>query len=90
MKNLPNEHQRKLICNVLKDIFVEARILAQRHDQQKQLYDLMDISHNIPQEIYGTRLWDWDFTISMFEDYKQKYSTIYKHSTKLKEAQSQL
>jgi hypothetical protein len=56
---LPNCLQRKLLCEMIHNAFVDIRWLGHA-EASKQAADLADAFHNIPMEMYGWGSFRWD------------------------------
>lgn len=66
---LPNEEQRKAICELMYDAFVELRYLS-----GEQAQDLAYAFHNIPLEIYGWGTWSPETTRNRLQHYQNKHA----------------
>jgi hypothetical protein len=69
---LPNEEQRRLLCEMIAVAFVEIRLLGWEGKAQ-QAADLADAFHNVPREMYGWGLWKRRTFRGGLEDYQRKY-----------------
>ena len=69
---LPNDGQREALCELLHRAFVEVRALA-RAGKSKQVEDLADTFHTLPQEMFGRGKWDAGFLRQLLDEYQRKY-----------------
>ncbi len=70
---LTDEDDRKHVCEILHNAFIEIRMLCW-DGRHQQAADLADAVHNIPMEIYGWGGgWNFDLTRSMLKSYVDKY-----------------
>ena len=65
---LPNEKQRRQICELMHWAFVELRRL-----DGDQAHDLADAFHNLPQERYGKGKWSVSRTRAFLQRYHDKH-----------------
>jgi hypothetical protein len=66
---LPNEAQRKALCELMHHAFVELRCLSGEQSQ-----DLAYAFHNLPVEIYGWGSWNAEDARKRLKHYQNKYS----------------
>ncbi len=69
---LPNECQRRRLCELLHYAFVDIRAYAYE-GKHLEAGELADIFHNIPNEMYGDGLWDLTALIQGLEVYHKEY-----------------
>jgi hypothetical protein len=67
-KQLPTEEQRKAICNLIHEAFVELRYL-----EGEQAHDLAYAFHNIPKTIYGWGTWSVEGARASLQHYQTKH-----------------
>ena len=74
---LPTPRQVKKLCSLQHDAFVEIRGLlgSKRH---KQAYDLADLFHNLPNEMFDPSCWNWDYLEGDLIWYQQKYDIFFR------------
>ncbi|WP_127559263.1 hypothetical protein [Saccharospirillum alexandrii] len=66
---LPNENQRKALCELMHHAFVELRYL-----DGEQAHDLAYAFHNLPVEIYGWGSWNPKDTRGRLKYYQSKHA----------------
>ena len=66
---LPSEAQRKQLCELMHNAFIELR-----HLTGEQAHDLAYAFHNLPKEIYGWGTWSVAGTRGRFLYYQKKHS----------------
>jgi hypothetical protein len=66
---LPNEDQRKALCDLMRWAFVELRLL-----DGGQAHDLADAFHNSPHEMYGRGRWSVAATRAQLQHYQTKHA----------------
>jgi hypothetical protein len=71
---LPTALQQQAICGLFVKAFIELRSLS-RSGKQDRIFDLTDLFHNAPREMYRAGIWDpLTFRFSL-ENYQRKYSS---------------
>jgi hypothetical protein len=55
--SLPNEDQRRALCELMHAAFIELRGV---YDQAEQVHELAYVFHNLPLTMYGWGTWSWD------------------------------
>jgi hypothetical protein len=74
---LPTSRQARNLCHLLQDAFVDIRYLLSDRElseqNRKQAYDLADLFHNLPVEMYDPSSWNWDYLENNFKEYEEKY-----------------
>lgn len=68
---IPNEQQRREICELLHYALIDIRAYAYE-GKYLEAAELADIFHNIPNEMYGTGLWDLASLVQRVETYQDK------------------
>ena len=66
---LPTADQRKALCDLLHEAFVELRYLP-----EEQAHDLAYAFHNIPKTMYGSGHWSVEGTRGMLMHYQTKHA----------------
>jgi len=66
---LPTEAQRKQLCELMHNAFVELRYLS-----GEQAHDLAYAFHNLPVEIYGWGTWSIEVTRARLQYYQEKHA----------------
>jgi hypothetical protein len=67
---LPTEMQRKMLCELMHNAFIELRYL-----QGDQAHDLAYAFHNLPVEIYGWGSWSVESMRDRLLHYQKKHSS---------------
>jgi hypothetical protein len=65
---LPTEDQRKALCDLIHEAFVELRYLP-----EDQAHDLAYAFHNMPKEMYGWETWSVDVSRARLAHYQTKH-----------------
>ena len=65
---LPTEDQRKAICGLMHEAFIELRYL-----EGEQAHDLAYAFHNLPMEIYGWGNWSIESMRGRLQHYQSKH-----------------
>lgn len=73
---LPDEEQRRRLCELMHHAFVALRALCDEN-KSKQAGKLADIFHNLPTEMYGVGLWDPAQLRRALQSYRQEYGAGY-------------
>jgi uncharacterized protein (DUF2267 family) len=68
---IPNEQQRREMCELLHYAFTDIRTYA-HEGKYLEAAELADIFHNIPNEMYGDGLWDLATLIQRIETHQKK------------------
>ncbi len=66
--NLPTEEQRKALCVLMHEVFVDLRTL-----EGEQARDLAYAFHNLPIEIYGWGSWSIEIMRGRLQYYQTKH-----------------
>lgn len=66
---LPNDEQKKALCELIYEAFVELRYL-----DGEQARDLAYAFHNLPLEMYGWGTWDSQHTRGRLAYYQSKHA----------------
>lgn len=67
---LPDEHQRKLLCEVIGAAFVELRSIS---DEPEQVHELAYAFHNLPLTMYGWGTWSWSGLRAVLVRYRRRF-----------------
>ena len=67
-RNLPNDEQRRLLCDLMAEAFTELRYFT-----GDQAHDLAYAFHNLPKEIYGWGSWSAESARARLQHYQSKY-----------------
>jgi hypothetical protein len=67
---LPNDNQRRLICELIADAFIELRSI---NDNAEQVHALAYAFHNLPLEMYGWGTWSVKFTRGRLRRYRDLF-----------------
>ncbi len=67
---LPDDYQRRQICELIYAVFLELRYISHNRDQVEELAYAF---HNLPLEMYGWGTWDVARTRGMLARYQNKY-----------------
>jgi hypothetical protein len=68
--HLPTEEQRKALCELMYEAFVELRTL-----EGEQAHDLAYAFHNLPLEIYGWGSWSNETMRARLQHYQTKHQS---------------
>lgn len=65
---LPTEEQRKALCGLMHEAFIELRYL-----EGEQAHDLAYAFHNLPKEIYGWGIWSVEGMRARLKHYQAQH-----------------
>ncbi len=67
---LPDESQRRLLCELLHEAFVELRYI---NDRPKQVHELAYAFHNLPLTMYGWGTWNVRGLRAVLARYREQF-----------------
>ena len=67
---LPNDKQRRQLCELIHAAFIELRGIS---DNSHQVFELADVFHNLPVEMYGWGTWRWKDLRSRLARYRSHF-----------------
>jgi hypothetical protein len=67
---LPDEDQRRRLCELIHAAFVELRGI---HHESEQVHELAYAFHNLPLTMYGWGTWSWDGLRAMLARYRARF-----------------
>lgn len=69
---LPTPRQVRELCRLMYHAFVELRHLSGKEDQER-IFDLTDLLHNLPTEMFDPAIWSWELYEKGFAQYEEKH-----------------
>ena len=67
---LPNDDQRRQLCELMHAAFIELRYV---NDQPEQVHELAYAFHNLPLTMYGWGTWSWSGLRAVLTRYRVRF-----------------
>lgn len=75
-RNLPDKKQQTELGRFLKRAFVVLRLLGNNAESFEPIADLSDILHTLPEEMFDSERWDWNFYINALQRFRTRHPGV--------------